>query len=40
MVTETAVDPARVASIVEQALERLKPDLIAAVTRELEKKDQ
>lgn len=39
-VIETAVDPARIASIVEQALERLKPELIAAVTRELEKKNQ
>jgi len=40
MVTEATVDPARIASIVEQALERLKPELIAAVTRELEKKNQ
>ena len=39
-VTQTAVDPGRIASIVEQALERLKPELIAAVTRELEKKNQ
>jgi len=36
---ETAVDPGRIASIVEQALERLKPELIAAVTRELEKEN-
>jgi CheY-like chemotaxis protein len=40
MVTEATVDPARIASLVEQALERLKPELIAAVTRELEKKNQ
>jgi len=39
-VIETAVDPARIASIVEQALERLKPELIAAVARELEKRNQ
>ena len=39
-VIETAADPARIASIVEQALERLKPELIAAVTRELEQKNQ
>jgi len=38
-IIETALDPARIASIVEQALERLKPELIAAVTRELEKKN-
>jgi CheY-like chemotaxis protein len=39
-VTEAPVDPARIAHIVEEALERLKPELIAAVTRELEKKDR
>jgi len=37
-VTEAKVDPARVASIVEQVLERLKPEVIAAVARELEDK--
>ena len=37
-VTEATVDPARIASIVEQVLERLKPEVIAAVTRELEDK--
>ncbi|HVP52089.1 MAG TPA: response regulator [Terriglobales bacterium] len=37
-ITEARVDPARVASIVEQVLERLKPEVIAAVTRELEDK--
>ena len=35
--TEAAVDPARVAGIVEQLIDRLKPDLIAAVIRELQK---
>ena len=39
-VTEAPVDPARIASIVDEVLERLKPELIAAVTRELEKKDR
>ncbi len=38
-VTEAPVDPARIAGIVDQVLERLKPELIAAVTRELEKKN-
>ena len=37
MMTEAPVDPARIASIVELVLERLKPELVAAVTRELEK---
>jgi hypothetical protein len=35
--TEAAVDPARVAGIVEQLIDRLKPDLIAAVIRELQR---
>jgi hypothetical protein len=39
-VTEVPVDPARIAYIVDEVLERLKPELIAAVTRELEKKNQ
>ena len=39
-VTEVPVDPARIAGIVDQVLERLKPELIAAVTRELEKKSE
>ncbi len=39
-VTEVSVDPARIAHIVDEVLERLKPELIAAVTRELQKKDQ
>jgi hypothetical protein len=39
-VTEVPVDPARIAHIVDEVLERLKPELIAAVTRELEKKNQ
>ena len=39
VVSEVAADPIRVARIVEEALERLKPELIAAVTRELAKKD-
>jgi DNA-binding response OmpR family regulator len=39
-VTEAAVSPARVARIVDQLLERLKPELIDAVTRELGKKNQ
>ena len=34
--TEIPVDPARVARIVEEVLQRLKPEVIAAVTRELE----
>jgi len=34
--TEVPVDPARVARIVEEVLQRLKPEVIAAVTRELE----
>jgi hypothetical protein len=38
MVREVAVDSGRISSIVEQLLERLKPEVIAAVTRELEKK--
>jgi DNA-binding response OmpR family regulator len=37
LVTEAPVDPARIASIVDLVLERLRPELIAAVTRELEK---
>lgn len=37
VVTEAPVDPQRIASIVERVLERLKPELVAAVTRELEK---
>ena len=36
-VTEIPADPTRIASIVDQVLERMKPDLIAAITRELEK---
>ncbi len=40
VVSEAAADPMRIARIVEEALERLKPELIAAVTRQLEKKDQ
>jgi len=40
VVREAAADPIRIARIVEEALERLRPELIAAVTRELEKKDQ
>ena len=39
-VTEATADPARIARIVEEALQRLKPELIAAVTRELEKKNR
>jgi DNA-binding response OmpR family regulator len=39
-VTEVPVDPARIAHIVDEVLERLKPELIAAVTRELERKNQ
>ena len=39
-VTEAAVSPARIASIVEQVLERLKPEVVAAVTREIAKKDR
>ena len=37
-VVEIPVDPARVARIVDEMLERLKPELIAAVTRQLEEK--
>jgi len=40
MVTEIPADPARIARIVEEALQRLKPELIAAVTRELQNKNQ
>jgi len=36
-VTEVSVDPARIARIVDQVLERLKPELVDAVTRELER---
>jgi len=36
-VTEAPVDPARIARIVDQVLERLKPELVDAVTRELER---
>jgi len=36
-VIEAPVDPLRVARIVDEVLARLKPELIAAVTRELEK---
>ena len=36
-VTEAPADPARIARIVDQVLERLKPELIAAVTRELDR---
>ena len=39
-VTEVTPDPVRIARIVEEALQRLKPELIAAVTRELENKNQ
>jgi len=39
-VTEVPADPARIARIVDQVMERLKPELIAAVTRELDKKDR
>jgi len=39
-VNEVAADPLRIARIVEEALERLKPELIAAVARELENKNQ
>jgi CheY-like chemotaxis protein len=39
-VTEIPVDPVRIAHIVDEVLERLKPELIAAVTRELEKKER
>ena len=38
-IIEAPVDPVRIARIVDQVIERLKPDLIAAVTRELEHKD-
>lgn len=37
-IREAALDSGRITSIVEQLLERLKPEVIAAVTRELEKK--
>ncbi|MFZ3212840.1 MAG: response regulator [Terriglobales bacterium] len=40
IVTEIPADPVRIARIVEEALQRLKPELIAAVTRELENKNQ
>ena len=40
MVTEAPVERARIASIVDTLLARLKPELIAAVTRELEKNGQ
>ena len=39
-VTEIPADPVRIARIVEEALQRLKPELIAAITRELENKNQ
>jgi DNA-binding response OmpR family regulator len=39
LVSEIPADPIRIARIVEEALQRLKPQLIAAVTRELERKD-
>jgi len=39
-VTEAAADPVRIARIVDQVFERFKPELIAAVTRELEKEEQ
>lgn len=39
-VNEVAADPLRIARIVEEALERLKPELIAAVARELENKNR
>ncbi len=38
-IIEAPVDPVRIAHIVDQLIERLKPELIAAVTRELEHKD-
>ena len=38
-IIEAPVDPLRIARIVDQLIERLKPELIAAVTRELEHKD-
>jgi len=38
LVSEIPADPIRIARIVEEALQRLKPELIAAVTRELENK--
>lgn len=38
-IIEAPVDPVRIARIVDQLIERLKPELIAAVTRELEHKD-
>jgi len=40
IVTEIPADPVRIARIVEEALQRLKPELIAAVTRELQNKNQ
>lgn len=38
-IIEAPVDPVRVARIVEELIERLKPELMAAVVRELEHKD-
>jgi DNA-binding response OmpR family regulator len=38
-IIEAPVDPVRVARIVDQLIERLKPELMAAVVRELEHKD-
>ena len=38
VIREAALDSGRITSIVEHLLERLKPEVIAAVTRELEKK--
>jgi DNA-binding response OmpR family regulator len=38
VVREAALDPGRITTIVEQLLERLKPEVIAAVNRELGKK--
>lgn len=39
-ITEAPIDPVRIARIVDQVIERFKPELIAAVTRELEKENQ
>jgi DNA-binding response OmpR family regulator len=39
-IIEAPIDPVRIARIVDQVIERFKPELIAAVTRELEKKEQ
>jgi CheY-like chemotaxis protein len=38
-IIEVPVDPLRIARIVDELIERMKPELIAAVTRQLEHKD-